>query len=61
MAEMTIRRFGVFSVAKMQGLLMFVIGLLIGVIYGLFFMLFGAAMAAMMPQSESQRWEASAR
>ena len=34
MAEMTIRRFSVFSVAKIQGLLAFVIGLFIGVIYG---------------------------
>ena len=54
MAEMTIRRFSVFSVAKMQGLLMFVIGLLIGVIYGLFFMIFGAAMSALLPQNENQ-------
>lgn len=49
MAEMTIRRFGVISVAKMYGLLTFVIGLIIGVIYGLFFILFGAAMSAMAP------------
>jgi hypothetical protein len=54
MAEMTIRRFGVFSVAKVQGLLGFVIGLIIGVIYGLVFMIFGAAMSAMLPQSENQ-------
>ena len=54
MAEMTIRRFGVFSVAKVQGLLMFVFGLIIGVIYGLFFMLFGAAMSAMAPRGEGQ-------
>ena len=46
MAEMTIRRFGIFSVAKMQSLVMFVIGIFIGVIYGLFFMLFGAALSA---------------
>jgi len=32
MAEMTIRRFSVFSVAKIQGLLAFVIGLLIGIL-----------------------------
>jgi len=56
MAEMTIRRFGILSVAKMQALLMFVIGLIIGVIYGLLFMLFGAAVAALAPQSESQAW-----
>ncbi len=54
MAEMTIRRFSVLSVAKMQGLLMFVIGLFIGVIYGLVFMIFGAAMTALLPQSEGQ-------
>ena len=36
MAEMTIRRFGVLSVAKMYGLLMFIFGLIFGVIYGLF-------------------------
>ena len=47
MAEMTIRRFGVISVAKMYGLLLFVMGLFIGVIYGLFFIIFGAAMSAM--------------
>ncbi|HLO01400.1 MAG TPA: hypothetical protein VK208_23270 [Pyrinomonadaceae bacterium] len=54
MAEMTIRRFSVFSVAKIQGLLAFVIGLLIGVIYGLFFMLFGAFMSSLAPRSDSQ-------
>ena len=47
MAEMTIRRFGVLSVAKMYGLLMFIFGLIFGVIYGLFFIIFGAAMSAM--------------
>jgi hypothetical protein len=49
MAEMTIRRFGVISVAKMYGLLLFVLGLIIGVIYGLFFIIFGAAMSAFSP------------
>ena len=49
MAEMTIRRFGVISVAKMYGLLLFVMGLIIGVIYGLFFIIFGAAMSAIAP------------
>lgn len=49
MAEMTIRRFGVFSVAKMYGLLCFVLGLIIGVIYGLFLIIFGAAMSAIAP------------
>lgn len=46
MAQMTIRRFGVISVAKIYALLSFVLGLIIGVIYGLFFILFGAAMTA---------------
>ena len=46
MAEMTIKRFGVISVAKMYGLLTFILGLIFGVIYGLFFILFGAAMSA---------------
>ncbi len=50
MAEMTIRRVGVFSVAKMHSLVMFVFGLIFGVIYGLFFMIFGAAMSAMAPR-----------
>lgn len=54
MAEMTIRRFSVFSVAKIQGLLAFVIGLLIGVLYGLIFMIFGAAMSSLAPRADSQ-------
>lgn len=53
MAEMTIRRFGVLSVAKIYGLLTFVIGLIIGVIYGLFLILFGAAMSAIAPSGDS--------
>jgi hypothetical protein len=53
MAEMTIRRFGVMSVAKMQALLMFVIGLVIGVIYGLMFIVFGAAMTALAPNADA--------
>jgi hypothetical protein len=47
MAEMTIRRFGVFSVAKMQSLLMGIIGLIVGVIYGLIFIFVGAAFSAL--------------
>ena len=54
MAEMTIRRFNVFSVAKIQGFLAFVIGLLIGVIYGFAFMIFGAAISSLAPQTDSQ-------
>jgi hypothetical protein len=46
MAQMTIRRFGVISVAKIYGLLSFIFGLIFGVIYGLFLILFGAAMTA---------------
>lgn len=53
MAEMTIRRFGVLSVAKMYGLLMFLFGLIIGVLYGLFFIIFGAAMSAMGPSRDA--------
>ena len=49
MAEMTIRRFGVISVAKMYGFLLFAVGLIVGVLYGLFFIIFGAAMMAMTP------------
>src|SRR5262245_57662933 len=47
MAEMTIKRFGVFSVAKMQALLGFVIGLILGVIYGLIFIALGATMSSL--------------
>ena len=52
MAEMTIRRFGVLSVAKIYGLLMFIFGMIIGVIYGLILIVFGAAMSAMGPGRE---------
>jgi hypothetical protein len=50
MAEMMVRRVGIFSVAKIEGLLMFVVGLFIGVIYGLIFIIFGAAIMASMAQ-----------
>ena len=53
MAEMTIKRFGVFSVAKMYGLVGFVFGLLIGVIYGLILIVFGAAISAMAPGGDA--------
>lgn len=52
MAEMTIRRVGVLSVAKLQGLLMMIMGLIIGVIYGLIFIIFGAAMSSFAPKAE---------
>ena len=51
MAEMTIRRFSVFSVAKMQSLLMGIIGLIIGVIYGLIFIFLGAAVSVIGTRS----------
>lgn len=53
MAEMTIRRFGVLSVAKMYGLLMFLFGLIFGVIYGLILIVFGAAISAMGPSRDA--------
>ena len=53
MAEMTIKRFGVWSVAKMHGILWFIFGLIIGVIYGLFFIIFGAAMSSFTPEREA--------
>lgn len=49
MAEMTIKRFGVFSVAKMYGLVTFVVGFIVGVIYGLILIVFGAAISAFGP------------
>jgi hypothetical protein len=52
MAEMTIKRFGVISVAKMYSLLSFIIGLIFGVIYGLLLIIFGAAMTAVAPSNE---------
>jgi hypothetical protein len=54
MAEMTIKRFGVRSVAKMYGILSFIFGLIIGVIYGVFLMIFGAAMASLAPEGEAR-------
>src|SRR5450432_1202920 len=54
MAEMMIRRVGVFSVAKMYGLLTFFIGLIIGILYGLFFILIGASMSNFGPRGEGQ-------
>jgi hypothetical protein len=53
MAEMTIKRFSVLSVAKMQSLLMGVIGLFIGVIYGLIFIFVGAAFTAIGSRSDA--------
>lgn len=50
MAEMMVRRVGIFSVAKIEGLLMFVVGLFIGVIYGLIFIIFGTTIMASMAQ-----------
>ncbi|HVG39792.1 MAG TPA: hypothetical protein VM870_10915 [Pyrinomonadaceae bacterium] len=44
MAKVTIRRVGIFSFAKLQGIVGAVLGLIIGIIYGLIMMLFGAVM-----------------
>lgn len=44
MATMEIKRVGVLSFAKISGIVLAGVGVVIGVIYGLFFMLFGAAM-----------------
>jgi hypothetical protein len=44
MAQMTITRVGVLSVAKIEAAISAVLGLIIGVIYGLVVMVFGAAM-----------------
>ena len=52
MAEMTIRRFGVFSVAKMNAIIWFIFGIIVGVMYGLFFMIFGAAMSSIAPEGQ---------
>jgi len=51
MAEMTIKRFGPISVAKMYGLLCFIMGLIIGLIYGLIVIISGAAITALAPSS----------
>ena len=53
MAEMTIRRFGVISVAKMYALLMFIFGLIFGVIYGLILIVFGGAILALGPNRDA--------
>jgi hypothetical protein len=44
MTNLTIKRVGVFSLAKIFGLIFLVIGLIFGVLYGLFIMIFGAVM-----------------
>jgi hypothetical protein len=44
MAKMTIKRIGVFSLAKLQGVILAVLGLVIGIPLGLLMMIFGAAM-----------------
>src|SRR2546423_10331712 len=48
MMNVTVKRVGVLSLAKIFGLITFVIGLIIGVIYGLVIMLVGSAMLAQM-------------
>lgn len=46
MSKMVIKRFGVFSAAKIYSVVMAGVGLIFGIIYGLFFIIFGAAMMA---------------
>jgi hypothetical protein len=46
MANMVIKRFGVFSAAKIYAVVMAGLGLILGILYGLFFIIFGAAMMA---------------
>lgn len=41
MNKLRIKKFGILSVAKIQGVIGLVIGLIIGVIYGLFFIAYG--------------------
>ena len=47
MPQMTVRRIGVLSLAKIQAVVAAAIGLIIGVIYAVFMVLFGAVMATM--------------
>lgn len=44
MATMMVKRVGVLSLAKVQGVVMAAIGLIVGLLYGLFFIIFGAVM-----------------
>jgi hypothetical protein len=44
MAKMMVKRIGVLSLAKMQGVVMGAVGLIFGLIYGVFFIIFGALM-----------------
>jgi hypothetical protein len=44
MAKMTIKRIGVFSLAKLQGVILAVLGLVVGIPLGLIMIIFGAAM-----------------
>ncbi len=44
MAQVTITKFGILSVAKVQAVLMAIFGLIIGIMYGLIFMIMGASM-----------------
>jgi hypothetical protein len=54
MTNITIRRLGVLSVAKMEGLIMLVVGLIIGVVYGLIFMIWGAVLSSLLSRSDNQ-------
>jgi len=54
MAEIIVRRVGVLSIAKIEGFLMFIVGLIVGVLYGLAFMLFGVTVSSFSGRSDSQ-------
>lgn len=46
MSQATLKRIGPVSLAKIQGVVLLVVGFLIGIPYGLFMMLFGAMFAS---------------
>lgn len=47
MNKLTIKKFGILSVAKIQAIMMLVMSLLISIPYGLIFMIFGATLMGM--------------
>lgn len=53
MAEMTIRRFGVLSVAKMNAIIWFIFGVIVGVLYGLLFIFVIPAITSLGPEGAS--------
>jgi len=51
MEKRTLRRIGVFSAAKMQGFVGFVIGLILGIIYAIGILTFGVLFSSMMSRA----------